>query len=56
MTRRAQANAALLPTVQQLVAMYHDGHRGKRWREAFARLETTAALLTTKGTTDETTA
>jgi hypothetical protein len=45
---RAQANAALLPTVQQLLAMYREGHRGKRWREAFARLETTAALL--KGT------
>lgn len=44
-TKRARSNAALLPTVLQLLAMYAAGYRGRRWAEAFARLKTTAELL-----------
>lgn len=51
--KRARSNAALLPTVLQLLAMYAAGYRGRRWAEAFARLKTTADLLTTKETTDD---
>lgn len=43
--KRARSNAALLPTVLQLLAMYAAGYRGRRWAEAFARLKTTADLL-----------
>lgn len=42
---KARANAALLPTVEQILAMYASGYRGKAWHNAFARLKTTAALV-----------
>ena len=42
---RKRAQAVLLPMVLELLAMYASGYRGRRWRELFARLKTTAALI-----------
>lgn len=36
---------ALLPQVEAILAMYENGHRGRRWRETFRRLKTTVELI-----------
>lgn len=50
---RRRANAALLPTVRQLLDMQASGYRGQKWHAAFARLRTTVDLIDPpKGTPD----
>lgn len=43
--KTARANAALLPTVQQVLDLYRRGVRGPSWQRAMKKLDTTARLL-----------
>lgn len=50
--RKSAGNPALLPVCRQLLDMQASGHRGVKWRAAFARLRTTVELLEAKESPD----